>query len=443
MIDTATVESRCENQNIDLVRLLFVTQSGVVQANTIDASEVSVAIENGVTVSKVLQAYDSFAQRNRDSSFDAVGEVQLSPDPETFRPLPYAERTGAMLCSIETLDGDSWAVDPRARLRSFIEDLRETGLSPEVAFESEFHLFDPDDECRDDEAGAYRSESIRGTHRTIVRIVDALKTQDVEVKKYHPEYSAGKHEVVTGHRSGLRAADENVLLRETVKSVARDDGYQATLLPKPFDDGTNGCHVNLSLWNSDNAFYDHEHGRLSRTARQFVAGVLDHAPSVLALTAPTVNSYSRLRPRHGAAGYVCWGRRNREALVRVPAPDQNLEASSTRIEFRGGDNTANPYLGLLGLLAAGMDGIERELEPPESVSADPCDLTDEQRESRGIEPLPRSLGEALDALESDETMRDALGPDLFDAYVEVKRNHWRSFIESAGPWRREHLRNLY
>ncbi|WP_226482315.1 gamma-glutamylputrescine synthetase [Natrinema amylolyticum] len=444
MSDIETVESRCEEQNVDLVRLLYVTQSGVVQASTIDVSEVGAAIENGVTTSEVLQAYDSFAQRNRQSSFDAVGEVYLRPEPETFQPLPYAERTAAMLCTMETPDGDPWPVDARTRLLSFVEDLEATGLSPEVAFESEFHLFDPDGGSRGDEPGAYRTESIRGTHETILDVVDALKAQDISVKKYHPEYSAGKHEIVSSHRSAIRAADEHVLLRETVKSVARNDGQQATLLPKPFDDGTNGCHINVSLWNGENEFYDREHGGLSRTARQFIAGVLDHAPALSALVAPTVNSYGRLRPSHGAAAYVCWGHENREALIRVPAPEKNLEAASTRIEFRGGDNTANPYLSLLGLLAAGKDGIDRQLEPSNPVPVDPCDLTDEQRADRGIERLPRSLGEALDTLEENDTMREALGSDLFDAFVEVKRTHWQSFVESAGEsWRREHLRNLY
>ncbi|WP_247728505.1 gamma-glutamylputrescine synthetase [Halovivax limisalsi] len=444
MSDIQTVESRCEEADVDLVRLLYVTQSGVIQASTVDATDVGAAIENGVTTSEVLQAYDAFAQRNGRSSFDAVGEVYLRPEPDTFRPLPYAERTGAMLCTMETPDGNPWHVDARTRLRSFVGDLEAAGRSPEVAFESEFHLFDPDDGSRGDEPGAYRTESIRGTHETILDVVDALDAQDIPVSKYHPEYSAGKHEIVSGHRSGVRAADEHVLLRETVKSVARERGRQATLLPKPFDDGTNGCHINVSLWNGENEFYDRERGGPSRTARQFVAGVLDHAPALSALVAPTVNSYSRLRPSHGAAAYVCWGHENREALIRIPAPEKNREAASTRIEFRGGDNTANPYLALLGLLAAGLDGIERELEPADPVQVDPCDLTDEQRADRGIERLPRSLGEALDALEADDRMREALGVDLFEAYVEVKRTHWRSFVETAGEsWRREHLRNLF
>ncbi|AFK19394.1 glutamine synthetase [Haloferax mediterranei ATCC 33500] len=446
MSDTSTVKSQCEDQNIDLIRLLYVTPSGVIQANTVDVSEVDAAVESGVTLSEVIQVYDAFACRNRNSRFDAVGEVHLCPDPETFRPLPYADRAGAMLCNIRTLDGEPWDVDSRSSLQSVERDLRAKGLSPQVAFESEFSLFSRDGDGkinRGDEAGAYRTESIRGTHDAILHIVDALKAQGIDVKKYHPEFSPGKHEIVTGHHTGLEAADEHLLLRETVKSVAEQDGYQATFLPKPFDDGTNGCHINVSLWNGENQFFDPNHGDISETARQFIAGVLDHAPAVLALTAPTVNSYSRLQPRHGAAGYICWGWLNREALIRVPAPAQGREADSTRIEFRGADNTANPYLGLIGLLAAGNDGIERELEPPEPVSVDPCDLTDAQRTAKGIKRLPQTLGEALDALETNEVLREALGPDLFDAYVEVKRNHWKLFTESAGAWQRERLRNLY
>ncbi|UPW02238.1 glutamine synthetase [Halorussus gelatinilyticus] len=286
---------------------------------------------------------------------------------------------------------------------------------------------------------------------TVLAAVDALKAQDVAVEKYYPEYAAGKHEIVTDHEPGVRAADHHVLLRETVESVARDRGYRATFLPKPFDHSTNGCHVHLSLWDTaiagrrpnENAFHDPDCDGLSDTARRFVAGVLDHAPALVALAAPTVNSYARLRPQIGAAAFVCWGRGNREALVRIPAPEPGDGGASTRLEFRAADNTANPYLALLGLLAAGKDGIERDLEPPEPVSADPGNLPAGERADRGIERLPRTLGQALDALEADSVLRAALGTDLFETYLEVKRSHWEAFTDSAVSWERDRLRTVY
>jgi glutamine synthetase len=450
-----TVGTSCRDANVDLVRLLFVTQSGAVRAHAVDASKVESAIADGVTLSQLVQSYNALGLRDKDGRFDAAGEVRLRPDPDTFRELPYAERAGAMLCDVETLDGDPWPVDPRSSLRGLCEELRAEGLAPEVAFESEFHLFEEDEAGevqRVDERGAYATGSTRETHGTVLAMVDALKAQDVAVEKYYPEYAAGKHEIVTGHESGVAAADHHVLLRETVESVARNHDYRATFLPKPFDHSTNGCHVHLSLWDdrddsddSDrtNAFYDADREGLSDTARQFVAGVLDHAPALVALAAPTANSYARLRPQIGAAAFVCWGRGNREALVRIPAPEPDDGGASTRLEFRAADNTANPYLALLGLLAAGRDGVERDLEPPEPVSADPGNLSASERAEKGIERLPRTLGQALDALEADSVLRDALGTDLFETYLEVKRSHWEAFTDSAVSWERDRLRSVY
>ncbi|WP_128477227.1 gamma-glutamylputrescine synthetase [Halorussus pelagicus] len=446
MSGTSAVAERCRDENVELVRLLFVTQSGAVRAHSVDASKVESAVADGVTLSQLVQSYNALGLRDKDGRFDAAGEVRLRPDPDTFRALPYAERAGAMLCDIETLDGDPWPVDPRSSLRAMCETFRTRGLAPEVAFESEFHLFAEDeagDPVRVDERGAYATGSTRETHGTVLSMVDALKAQNVPVEKYYPEYAAGKHEIVTGHDSGLRAADHHVLLRETVESVARDHDYRATFLPKPFDHSTNGCHVHLSLWDDDNAFYDADRDGLSDTARRFVAGVLDHAPALVALAAPTVNSYARLRPQIGAAAFVCWGRGNREALVRVPAPEPGDGGSSTRLEFRAADNAANPYLALLGLLAAGKDGIERDLGPPSPVSADPGNLSASERADRAIERLPRTLGQALDALEADSVLRDALGTDLFETYLEVKRSHWEAFTDSAVSWERDRLRQVY
>jgi len=441
-----TTIERCREENCDLVRLLFVTQSGAVRVHAVDASKVGSAVADGVMLSQLVQTYNALGIRDKSGRFDAAGEVRLCPDPETFRELPYAERAGAMLCDVETVDGEPWDVDPRSSLRSFADDMRAAGLAPEVAFESEFHLFERDADGtvrRVDERGAYVTESTRETHDVILAMTDALNDQDVPVEKYYPEYAAGKHEIVTGHAPGVRAADEHVLFRETVKSVAHEHGYEATFLPKPFDHATNGCHVHLSLWDDDNRFHDADRDRLSRTARQFVAGVLDHADALAALTAPTANSYTRLRPRLGATAFRCWGHGNREALVRVPALGQSDPATATRVEFRAADCTANPYLALLGLLAAGYDGIERQLDPPEPVTVDPGTLSGSERATRDVERLPRTLGAALDALEDDQVLRDALGDTLFETYLDVKRSHWKQFTDSAVSWERERLRSIY
>ncbi len=203
--------------------------------------------------------------------------------------------------------------------------------------------------------------------------------------------------------------------------------------------------MHLSLWNGpDNAFFDPDaEDGLSETARRFVAGVLEHAPALVALTSATANSYARLRPQIGASAFVCWGFGNREALVRIPVPQPNDGGKTTRIEFRAADNTANPYLALLGILAAGEDGIDRRLSPPDPVGVDPGNLSADARAERGIERLPRTLGAALDALEADAVLEEALGTELHEAYLEVKRGHWEQFTESAVGWEIDRLRSVY
>ena len=180
-----TISDTCASENIELVRLLFVTQSGAIRAHAVDAEKVDAAVETGVTISELVQTYNALGRRDKDGRFDSAGEVRLQPDPETFRPLPYAERAGAMLCELRTLDCEPWPVDPRFSLRALQTELTEAGLTPAVAFESEFHLFEegPDGEPRRvDHRGAYSTASTRESHGTILAITVALKAQEIPVE---------------------------------------------------------------------------------------------------------------------------------------------------------------------------------------------------------------------------------------------------------------------
>lgn len=440
---TADREARPEEADVDLVRLLYVGNDGVVRGHTVDAADVADAVADGATLPRSVQSLTALDQRILDGRFDAVGEARLVPDRGTFRVLPYAERCGAMLCDIHDTDGGPWAADPRSALAAFLE-----GLDAEVraAFESEFHL------CREtddglvplDERGVYAAESMRAAHPVTTDVVDALAAQDLGFEKYYPEHAPGKHEVVIDPASGVAAADEHVLLTETVKGVAANHDLHATFLPRPFPESTNGCHVHLSLWaDGGNAFHDPADPEgLSERARHFVGGVLAHADALVALTAPTVNSYARLRPQTEASAFACWGIDNREAAVRVPSPNGDAERT-TRLEFRPADNAANPYLALLGLLAAGADGVERELDPGDPLGYDPGNLPPAERDERAVRRLPETLGEAVRALEGDDALAAALGADLHESYVEVKRAQWRSFTESADRWKIDRFRRVF
>ena len=225
--------------------------------------------------------------------------------------------------------------------------------------------------------------------------------------------------------------------------VADAHGVGATFRPTPFDGlPGNGCHIHLSVWREgENVLYDPDaDGRylLSEAGRHFVGGLLDHAPALVALTAPTVESYNRLAPGMWASAYACWGHDNREAMVRIPSVDGDDTESTLRIEFKPSDNTNNPYLEQLGLLAAGFDGIERELDPGESLNQDPGGVDEAELDAHGIGRLPESLSDALDALEADEVLAEALGEPLHGSYIEVKRSEWAQSTED-GEWETDYL----
>jgi glutamine synthetase len=262
---------------------------------------------------------------------------------------------------------------------------------------------------------------------TIGEILDALDQQGLQPRQYYPELGPAQQELSIQHVPLLQAADRQIAVRETVRAVALKQGLIATFAPKPFaDQAGSGCHVHMSLWDGDrNAMYDPA-GLLglSLQARRFIAGVLTHLPALLAITCPSVNSYLRLAPNMWSSAYTCWGPDNREAAVRVASPFKGRVEASTNIEVKAVDGSANPYLALGALLAAGLDGIERELDPGEPLSSNPHDLDEAEREARGIRRFPTSLGEALTELEGDQLLLDALGSARAHEFMAVRRAEW-------------------
>jgi glutamine synthetase len=448
-MEVQTIAERCEQADVKLVRLLYVGNDGVIHGHSVERSNLADALESGVPVPKLVQSFDALGQRVKDAEFDAVGEVRLVPDRSTFRVLDHEENVAAVCCSMREMDGDApWSADPRSALARLVSEFEDDDAVPSLALESEFHVYSSADGGQPDgDRGLYTTDSMRNSHEVVLDAVDALESQGIDVKKHVAEYSPGQNEIVTGHREGVDAVDDYVFFRETIAGVADAHGLQTTFLPHPFEATTNGCHVHLSLWDEageTNRFAPtgaDEH--LSPTGRHFVGGVLDHISALLALTSPTVNSYVRLQPQAGAAAYACWGVGNREAAVRVPEVPSDERDAATRIEFRPGDNTANPYLSVLGLLAAGRDGIRNETEPGEPLDADPGNCDDELLAERGIHRLPTTLGEALDALADDDVLRAAMGDPLFESYLTVKQNEWETFTASAATWERETLRQSF
>jgi len=305
----------------------------------------------------------------------------------------------------------------------------------EVAFENEFTLAVPTERgyAPVDSSLCFSTIGMTAAQAYVDALADALEQQGIHLEQYYAELGHGQQEISTAHAPALRSADEQVLVRETIRGVAAQHGLVASLAPKPWPDAAgNGGHIHFSLWEGErNRFHDASRDdRLSDEARSFVAGVLAHLPGLCGLTAPSFNSYRRIVPQYWAGAFTCWGHDNREAPLRVPSVFRGLEEGSTNVELKAADSSANPYLALGGLVAAGLDGLERGLEPPDAVEVDPATIAEEERARRGIARLPATQQEALNALEADEVLTAALGAVLARSYLAVRRSEWDAY--SAG-----------
>jgi glutamine synthetase len=443
MPSAQTVIEQCETDDVELVRVLYTDSGGVTRGRVVPGDDIEGVLTEGANLAQVQQAFTATEIPVPDSAVGGpVGEVRLIPDPDTFTTLPYADRGAVMLANLHELDGDHWAYDPRSNLVDFLAEFPYDAVS---AFESEFYLARETDAGREtfDQSGCFAADGMQNTHDLVLEMVDALRGQGMELATYYPEYGPGQQELVVKHSPGITAADQHILFKLTVKAVAERHGLSALFSPKPFKDKPgSGCHLHVSLWDGDdNVFYDPDAERrygVSETARHFIGGVLEHGPAILALTAPSVVSYTRLQPHSWASAFTCWGHDNREAMVRIPSASASNPEGSTRIEFKAIDNTANPYHALVALLAAGQDGIDRELDPGAPLETDPSELSEAERAERGIERYPETLAGALDALAEDDVLREALGDPLHESYLAVKRYLWQQFNSSVTDWELEH-----
>ena len=319
-------------------------------------------------------------------------------------------------------------------LKAMIERLAERGMVMRCAVENEFSLAQEKDGryIPIDSSLCFSTIGMTASQDVIDAMIDALEKQGIELEQYYAELGHGQQELSVAHLPALQAADKQILMRETIRAVAAGFGLVASLAPKPWpDQAGNGGHIHLSLTDAEegrNLFHDPA-GRfgLSRTAEQFVAGILEHLPGLLAITAPSFNSYERLQPQFWSSAFTCWGLDNREASVRVPSTFWGLEPESTNLEYKPTDASCNPYLAFGCLIAAGMDGIERELEPPEPIDVDPATLSNEERERLGLDRYPTTLGEAVDRLQDDKVLREALGDLLFRSFVAVRLSEWEAY----------------
>lgn len=446
-MDNDEVVRRTSEADVKLVAFLYCDNGGIIRGKTTHVSSLERRIESGIGLTVAMQAMNDMDMLQPVDGMGATGEVRIVPDLDTFSLTPYATKRAYMIADLVKLDRQPWEACTRNFLKHMLKKAEDQGIRVMAAFEPEWSLAikEGDSYVPYDQSLCFSTLGMTTTLDVIDEIVTALEDQGIEVELYHPELGQGQQEISIRFADGLRAADNQVIYRDTVRSVAWKHGIYASFAPKPFpNQAGNGCHIHFSAWDTAgerNMFYDAgDSYSLSETAYSFMAGVLNHLPGLMAMTAPSVNSYRRLVPSSWSSAYVCYGQDNREAAIRVPSRFWGNEMASTNLELKVSDSSCNPYIALGGLIAAGLNGIENGLAPIEGqrVEVDPGTLSPEERESRGIHRLPANLGEAAHALSQDTVLTDALGPMLADSYLSVRRSEWELFSNNDEAFELKH-----
>ncbi|MFW9847623.1 MAG: glutamine synthetase family protein [Candidatus Thorarchaeota archaeon] len=373
-------------------------------------------------------------------------DLRMRPDLTTLMELPYMmQRTAAVMCFVQekgATDSNSfYPTDTRSVLHQVCEKLLAKEMSLRTKVEPEFHFVTPDGDKFDDATYADSYPTNPGVD-LLLEIATSIQKVGMRPRVIHHEVGESQQEIEIEYEDIRKMADNLLIFKNLSKAIALDAGIDINFMPKPFESAAgSGLHCHLQLWSGDtNLFGEESTNDLSETARYFIAGLLEHTPAITAIANPTVNSYKRLVPHQEAPVYIAWGMKNRTALIRVPLFNISRKAA---IEFRSPDSMTNPYLLFAAILAAGMDGINRSLTPPEPRSEDIFSLTDEERDELGIKALPANLGDALDALENDEIIIDALGSDIIERFITIKRKEWNDYLsEIVTEWEWENYSDL-
>jgi glutamine synthetase len=426
------VHGRIEKEGIEFVLLWFTDIEGHLKSFAVTPSEIEAALDDGM-------GFDGSSI----TGFNAIEESDMVaiPDPETFQLMPWKEgetKVARMICDIVTPDGNPYEGDPRYVLRRALDRMAALGFDTfNVGPELEYFLFRDDKGTETlDEGGYFAMTTLDAASELRQETVRALEGMGIPIEYVHHEVGPSQHEIDMRFSDALAMADHTVTYRLIVKEIAKKSGYHATFMPKPiFGENGSGMHTHQSLFKDGrNAFFDgDDEWNLSAAGKTFIAGQLKHAREISAVFAQWVNSYKRLVPGYEAPVYVAWSRRNRSALIRIPLYKPGAE-QATRVEIRCPDPACNPYLTFAALLHAGLEGIEQGYELPDPMETNLYHLTPEQRKERGIVSLPETLGEAVDALAGSELVRKALGPHIFDRYVELKRAEWDEYRVQLTEW---------
>ncbi len=435
------VLEKARQLNVKFVRLQFTDILGVVKNVSIPAKLLPEALEgrmmfDGSSIEGFVRIEES--------------DMYLDPDPDTFVILPWTESTGLtarLLCDIKNPDGSPFAGCPRSALKRVLREAKEMGYDIMVGPEPEFFLFQLSSEgtptIKTTDEGGYFDLSPSDVGEDARRdIVLSLEEMGFEIEATHHEVSPGQHEIDFRYANALATADAIVTFRVVARTVARRHGFHATFMPKPIA-GVNGSglHLHQSLFDENgNAFFDSKQPNgLSRVAMRYISGLMVHARAFTAVTNPLVNSYKRLVPGYEAPVYIAWSMGNRSPMIRVP----KSHGPDTRIELRSPDPSCNPYLALAVTIKAGLDGLKRRYDLPAPITRNIYRMHEAERRELGIDSLPESLQEALQYLEDDPVIWDALGDHIAQRFLEAKRLEWDIFRHEVHPWEIDQYLTVY
>jgi glutamine synthetase len=433
--EAQAVLDEIEEEDVGFLRLQFTDILGTVKNVAVPADQAEKAFTDGIYFDG--SSIEGFVRIQE-------SDMRLIPDPSTFAVLPWRKRedgaSARMICDVyNTSTGEPFEGDPRNVLQRAIDRAEEMGYEINFAPEPEFFLFEEDEDGRATtdtaDQGGYFDLAPKDLASDVRRdIIYGLEEMGFEIEASHHEVARGQHEINFEYDDALTTADNVATFRTVVRAIAAQHDLHATFMPKPIPKiNGSGMHTHMSLFkDGENAFHDEDDEfNLSETAHSYLAGVLEHAPAITAVSNPTVNSYKRLVPGYEAPVYVAWSDRNRSALIRKPAA--RIPAAS-RIEARFPDPSCNPYLAFAALIHAGLDGIEKGLEAPDPIRENIYEFDDEKREEYGIDTLPSNLGEAVDALEEDDVIMNALGDHIGEKFVEAKTEEFTDYLVDVSEW---------
>jgi glutamine synthetase len=413
-----------KEEKINFIRLWFTDVLGFLKGFAITAHELEGALEEGM-------GFDG-------SSIEGFARIEESdmialPDPSTFSIIPWRPREHAvarMFCDVYTPEGKPFVGDPRYILKRNLERAAKLGYTYNVGPELEYFYFTNAASPEVLDKGGYFDLAPLDVAQDLRRqTILTLEEMGILVEYSHHEVAASQHEIDLRYCDALTMADNVMTYRLVVKEIARMQGVYATFMPKPvFGINGSGMHVHQSLFKgSANSFFDkHDKYHLSKVGKSFTAGLLKHAPEITSVTSQWVNSYKRLVPGYEAPVYICWANMNRSALIRVPQYKPGKE-KATRIEYRSPDPACNPYLTFSVMLAAGLDGMERNLKLAEPANDNIYEMSEEQKKRAGINSLPDDLLEAIKLTEGSHVVREALGEPLFSHFIRNKKMEWDEY----------------